>query len=180
MKWSVFLVLSLIMASAFAENKVNWWERSVQAVDETTGISENYFSSKEKDVLQDYLRSQGYGEKHADRDDDDDDLEGKHKDKKGKKDKNGKKDKKAQKQKPLPKGLQKKLARGGELPPGWQKKIARGEVMDTEVYASSLDLPQGILDQLEMIEGTSVRQVEDHVVRVKDATGIILDVLTSN
>ena len=33
------------------------------------------------------------------------------------------------KSKTLPKGLQKKVARGGELPPGWQKKLARGEVI---------------------------------------------------
>ncbi|MEJ2214841.1 MAG: hypothetical protein P8Y20_12490, partial [Gammaproteobacteria bacterium] len=68
----------------------------------------------------------------------------------------------------------------GELPPGWQKKIARGEVMDSEIYESSLDLPQGILNQLEIIDGTSVRQVEDHIVRVRDASGLILDVLTQN
>ena len=170
MKWSVLLVLCLIMTGSFAENQINWWERSIQAVDETTGIGDNYFSSKERDILQDYLRSQSQAEDYSERDDDYD-SESKH---------NGKKAKKNKKQKQLPKGLQKKLARGGELPPGWQKKIARGEVMDREVYESSHDLPEGILDQLAVIEGTSVRQVEDHVVRVKDATGIILDVLTRN
>ena len=166
----VLLMLAFVMvSSSFAEKKVNWWERPVKTADETLGISDSYFSPREKDILQEFLRSQ------SEEDGDLDDLsESDHKDKKQKN------DKKAKKQNKLPKGLEKKLARGGELPPGWQKKIARGEVMDSEIYESSLDLPAGILNQLEIIDGTSVRQVEDHIVRVRDASGLILDVLTQN
>ena len=169
MKLVLFMLAFMMVSSSFAENQVNWWERPVKTADETLGISDSYFSPREKDILQEFLRSQ------TEEDSDLDDLsESDHKDKKQKK------DKKAKKQKKLPKGLEKKLARGGELPPGWQKKIARGEVMDSEIYESSLDLPAGILNQLEMIDGTSVRQVEDHIVRVRDASGLILDVLTQN
>ena len=89
-----------------------------------------------------------------------------------------KENKKAKKQKSLPPGLQKKVDRGGQLPPGWQKKVARGEVLDGDVYAASNRLPQRILDRLPSgRDGTSIRQVDDRVVRIMDATGIILDVL---
>jgi hypothetical protein len=169
MKLVLFMLAFVMVSSSFAENQVNWWERSVKTADETLGISDSYFSPREKGILQEFLRSQS--EEYGDLDDF---SESDHKDKKFKK------DKKVKKQKKLPKGLEKKLARGGELPPGWQKKIARGEVMDSEIYESSLDLPQGILNQLEIIDGTSVRQVEDHIVRVRDASGLILDVLTQN
>jgi len=82
---------------------------------------------------------------------------------------------------PLPPGLQKKLARGGQLPPGWQKKVARGEVLDHSLYEISKDLPRGLISQLpKSPDGTSVRQIEDRVVRILDATGVILDVLTGN
>ena len=67
---------------------------------------------------------------------------------------------------------------GGELPPGWQKKVARGEVLDGDLYAASESLPASILDQLPVgPEGTSIRHIEDRMVRVMDTTGLILDVL---
>ena len=85
-----------------------------------------------------------------------------------------------QKQKNLPPGLRKKLERGGELPPGWQKKLARGEVIDGEVYRHSTSLPEQILRQLSTApQGTSVRRVEDRIVRIMDTTHTIMDVLSS-
>ncbi|OUR71638.1 hypothetical protein A9Q78_09460 [Methylophaga sp. 41_12_T18] len=92
-----------------------------------------------------------------------------------------KKHKKDNKKKALPPGLQKKVARGGQLPPGWQKKVARGEVLDGELYNSSTRLPSDIIDILPTSpDGTSIRRIEDKVVRVMDATGVILDVLTGS
>jgi hypothetical protein len=84
-----------------------------------------------------------------------------------------------QKRKKLPPGLRKKLARGGELPPGWQNKLARWEVMDETTYRHSTKLPEQILRQLSAgPRGTSIRRVEDRIVRIIDATHTILDVLS--
>ena len=172
MKWFFVLLCFFFSFSVQAENSSPWW-KMWKTTDETVGVSDNLFTESEQTILRDYLRSQGMGEDREEYDDDE-------KEHKKHKNKNDKQYKKSQKQKPLPKGLQKKLARGGELPPGWQKKVARGEVLDSDLYAASNRLPDGILDQLENIEGTSVRQVDDRVVRILDSTGIILDVLNSN
>ena len=77
----------------------------------------------------------------------------------------------------LPPGLQKKLARGGQLPPGWQKKVARGEVLELPSSA----LPEQWRRRLPaQPPGTSIRRVEDRIVRVLDATNVIIDVLNGN
>ncbi|MGD2117965.1 MAG: hypothetical protein PVG66_06385 [Chromatiales bacterium] len=112
------------------------------------------FNKTEKHILGEYLRSHaGQGEKHA----------GKH----------------PGKQKALPPGLRKKLERGGSLPPGWQKKLARGEVLDAGLYAQSEPLPRMILERLPPApDGTSIRHIEDRVVRILNATDVILDVLS--
>ena len=78
--------------------------------------------------------------------------------------------------KKLPPGLRKKLARGGELPPGWQKKVDRGEVLDDDIYQHAQPLPENIIDRVRRIEGTTVRQIDDRIVRVQDATRTVLDV----
>lgn len=80
------------------------------------------------------------------------------------------------KPKKLPPGLRKKLERGGELPPGWQKKVARGEVLDEDLYRRSHYLPKDVLRRMPEIEGTTLRQIDDRVLRVQDATRTILDV----
>lgn len=80
------------------------------------------------------------------------------------------------KPKKLPPGLRKKLERGGELPPGWQKKVARGEVLDEQLYRQSYHLPRDVLRRMPEIEGTSLRQIDDRVLRVQDATRTIFDV----
>lgn len=80
------------------------------------------------------------------------------------------------KPKKLPPGLQKKLERGGGLPPGWQKKVARGEVLDEDLYLRPHYLPEDIRRGLGVIEGTALRQIDDRVVRIQDATRMVLDV----
>ena len=80
------------------------------------------------------------------------------------------------KPKKLPPGLRKKLERGGELPPGWKMKVARGEVLDEHLYRQSHHLPRDVLRRMPEIEGTSLRQIDDRVLRVQDATRTILDI----
>jgi hypothetical protein len=80
------------------------------------------------------------------------------------------------KKKSLPPGLAKKLARGGTLPPGWQMKVARGEVMDYEVYNNASTLPEELLRKLSSIpEGTVLLQVGNKIVKVIEASRIIVD-----
>jgi len=77
----------------------------------------------------------------------------------------------------LPPGLQKKAARGKELPPGWQMKIARGEVLDAEVWRHATYLPYELTKTLPPApEGTILIKVEGKVIRLYEATRIILDV----
>ncbi|MCW8962261.1 MAG: hypothetical protein OQL16_00600 [Gammaproteobacteria bacterium] len=160
----ILIALCLLFSSpVLAEDSTPWW-KIWKSADEAVGVSDRLFTETERRILNEYLRTQGI--------EDDDDGDKKKKHKKGK-------HKKSKKQKSLPPGLQKKVARGGQLPPGWQKKVARGEVLDAELYEVSEDLPKGILRQLpESPEGTSIRKIEDRVVRILDATGVILDVLT--
>lgn len=140
-----------------------------------TATMDSVFSEDEKAVIRRYYR--GYDQKdrrydYREEDGvrrytyDDDDYGKKHK--KHKKHKN--------KKKSIPPGLRKKLERGGELPPGWQKKVQRGEVIDSELYSKSKPLPAQLrrkLPQLEM--GTDVREIEGKVVKVLEASGIIVD-----
>lgn len=75
-------------------------------------------------------------------------------------------------------GLRKKLARGRELPPGWHQKPRRWDVLDEAVYRYSRPVPERVLEALvHHPEGTSVRRIEDRIVRVLDATRTILDVM---
>jgi hypothetical protein len=80
--------------------------------------------------------------------------------------------------KPLPPGLQKKVARGGQLPPGWQKKLARGEVMSPEVYGSAKPAPAVLIQQLPpQPQGTIIVHLEGKIVRLVQATREIIDIL---
>lgn len=81
------------------------------------------------------------------------------------------------KPKQLPKGLQKKVARGGELPPGWQKKMARGQMLPHDVYVHHAPLPDEIWRRLPRApRGTETIRIEGKIVRVISATREILDV----
>lgn len=166
----IFTLLLLVFTiPAVAEEERPWWkfwpsEEQQAAVEETSVvIADKLFTADERSILNEYLSKGNVNKRHEDDDN------------------HGKKDKKAKKQKALPPGLQKKVERGGELPPGWQKKIARGEVLDDDLYLASKGLPQDILDQLPSEpEGTIIRQIDDTIVRVIEATDVILDVLQGN
>ena len=74
------------------------------------------------------------------------------------------------KHKHLPPGLQKKLERGQALPPGWQKKVARGQVLDIRVYRQGR-----VIIPIDKYGAVSIL-VDDRVIRVIQATRVILDV----
>ena len=130
------------------------------------------FGATEQQVLSEYLHNRD-GHYSRDQDWDDDTLHGSDNDGR----QNGKSGNK-HKQKNLPPGLRKKLERGGELPPGWQKKVARGEVLDEDIYLNhTRSLPEEILRRLPTDPvGTSIKQIDDRIVRVMDDTRTILDV----
>ena len=161
------LFLFTFTLPAFAEGQSAWWKfwQDTAAVTNQV-VRSNVFNSEERSILNDYLRNRVMGQRY---DADEDDC--------GRKNK-GHKDKK---KKALPPGLRKKVERGGELPPGWQKKVAKGEVMDKDLYLASQGLPRDIMGRLPRgPEGTTIRRIDDRVVRVMDATGVILDVLSAN
>ncbi|HSH94811.1 MAG TPA: hypothetical protein VK968_11745, partial [Roseimicrobium sp.] len=75
-------------------------------------------------------------------------------------------------------GLEKKAAKGGELPAGWQKKVARGEVLPPEVMAHAEPLPDSVAAKLPpQPKGTVLRKIDDKVVRVKESSREVLDVI---
>ena len=77
----------------------------------------------------------------------------------------------------LPKGLQKKVARGGELPPGWQKKLRKGEVLDQSVLEKAEPVPKQVRVKLPIGEQGSVDiSIDGKVIRMDERTRKILDV----
>jgi hypothetical protein len=81
------------------------------------------------------------------------------------------------KQRTLPRGLQKKLASGGELPPGWQKKVATGQVLDEELYGQSEALPDDLDLILDRTGGAEYRRIGTRVIKVLEGNGTIIDVI---
>lgn len=77
----------------------------------------------------------------------------------------------------LPRGLQKKLDRGGELPPGWQKKVASGQVLDEELYSQSEELPNDLDIILDRAGGAEYRRIGTKVIKVMEGDGTIIDVI---
>lgn len=78
----------------------------------------------------------------------------------------------------MPKGLQKKLERGGELPPGWQKKLERGEVLDPELRYHSKKLPDDLLSRLSGEDAANeILRIQDKIVRVSKGQGTIVDMI---
>jgi len=168
--FTIFFIL--VAFPAFAEGESSWWkfwpsqEQQTIGVETTAIIGNHLFTEDERTILNDFLRKRGENKRYEETDDGD---------------KHGKKDKKAKKQKALPPGLKKKIERGGQLPPGWQKKVARGEVLDKDLYLASKGLPQDVLEQLRNNpDGTTIRQIDDTIVRVIESTNVILDVLKGN
>ena len=78
---------------------------------------------------------------------------------------------KKDKDKPLPPGLQKKVARGGELPPGWKKKLQKGAVIEREVYE------HGTVIKPVDATGVITIKVDDKIIRLMKATREIVDIL---
>jgi hypothetical protein len=158
-RFSVFILSVSILLMTFASHAAEqrgWWEFWDSAAQQS-GVADQLFSAEEQSLIRAYFGEHGYEPGSG--------YEGNGRDK-------------AKKKKKLPPGLKKKLERGGELPPGWQKKLARGEVLDDELYAASLPLPQDLLERLgNGAAGTEMRRIEDEVVRVIEATGVIVDVL---
>lgn len=77
----------------------------------------------------------------------------------------------------LPPGLQKKVDRGGSLPPGWQRKLNKGSVLDKRVYDAASPVDDSMQVQLPAgPNGTIDLRVEGKIVRIYQATRIILDV----
>ncbi len=163
-KTLVTILLLSFALPTLAETEKPWWkfwEGSEEAI--VTTAKNGLFTKEERSILNDYLNK-----RKVDTDDD----------QRAMNDQKVKKHKKDKKQKSLPPGLQKKVERGGQLPPGWQKKVARGEVLDDDLYLASKGLPQDIIDILPTDpKGTSILQIDDRIVQVIDATGVILDVL---
>lgn len=64
--------------------------------------------------------------------------------------------------KPLPPGLQKKLAKGEQLPPGWQKKLAVGQFLADDYYRRAVVLRKPTADGIVTvrIEGTIIELFE--------------------
>ncbi|MCK4974060.1 MAG: hypothetical protein KAR81_02315, partial [Sulfurimonas sp.] len=77
------------------------------------------------------------------------------------------------KHKPLNRGMQKKLDRGGELPPGWQKKLIKGHTLDREVYR------QGRIVKDLNRRGEITIEVDNRLIRLHQATMEIIDVFNS-
>ena len=88
---------------------------------------------------------------------------------------------KQQKAKQLPKGLQKKLNRGGTLPPGWRDKLIVGSKVDNRVLNNARVLHSTDYSKPEYkTPGTEVYKVNDKIIKVLSATNVILDVLDLN
>lgn len=77
----------------------------------------------------------------------------------------------------LPRGLQKKVARGGELPPGWQKKLQRGEVLDQAVVSHGGPVSPQLKVKLPVGDKGSVDiTLDGKVIRLNEKTRQILEV----
>ncbi len=124
------------------------------------GVTGLVFDDLERQTIRDYFGDQARALKDADRDDDD----GPGKKKKGKKGKKGKKDglpPGLAKKDELPPGLQKQLEKNGTLPPGLEKRR----------------LPRDLERRLKRRWDEEAVIVDDDVLLVKKATGVIIDII---
>lgn len=88
---------------------------------------------------------------------------------------------KHQKAKQLPKGLQKKLNRGGVLPPGWRDKLIVGTKIDNQVLNNArVVYTSDYAESAYKTPGTEVYKINDKIIKVLSATNVILDVLDLN
>ncbi|MEA3498073.1 MAG: hypothetical protein U9R16_03335 [Campylobacterota bacterium] len=83
--------------------------------------------------------------------------------------------------KKLPKGLEKKLNRGGVLPPGWRDKLIVGTKVDSRVIKRARVVRTSDYAQPNYkTPGTEVYKINDKIIKVLTATNVILDVLDLN
>lgn len=123
-------------------------ERSI--VSDSKSILDDIFSDKEKETIKDYYNENAKS------------GTGKYKGK----------------VKELPKGLQKKLERGGKLPSGWQKKVARGEVLDKDLRENAEYLPEDLLSRLPKGDAaTEIIKLKDKVIKVGKGEGTVVDII---
>ncbi|WP_196138723.1 hypothetical protein [Aliikangiella sp. G2MR2-5] len=82
------------------------------------------------------------------------------------------------KEKVLPKGLQKKLERGGQLPPGWQKKLVKGYRLEDDIYRHAHVIDHSRYPDVPIgVEGSVVVRIDDRLVRLARATREILEII---
>jgi Skp family chaperone for outer membrane proteins len=78
----------------------------------------------------------------------------------------------------LPKGLQKKLERGGDLPPGWQRKIEKGDTLTEQEYEDAERIPEEIRAQIDLPEEVvEIIRVGDDVATVVKGGREIIDII---
>ncbi|WP_114695171.1 hypothetical protein [Motiliproteus coralliicola] len=134
------------------------------------------FSKAERESIRDYYRST---QRSSEAVSEDKGRGNKSKQQKGNGKDRGKGKQGKNQDKSLPKGLQKKLARGGELPPGWQRKLQPGDNLTAEMLDQAEPLPRELDRVLEHSETvrTDVIKLKDKVVRVARGEGTVLDVI---
>jgi hypothetical protein len=77
----------------------------------------------------------------------------------------------------LPRGLQKKVARGGQLPPGWEKKLKKGAVLDPAVISHGMPVPDRLRVTLPLgSKGSIDITLDGKVIRLHEKTRQVLDV----
>ncbi|MEN8169326.1 MAG: hypothetical protein ABFS08_03800 [Pseudomonadota bacterium] len=77
----------------------------------------------------------------------------------------------------LPKGLQKKVARGGQLPPGWEKKLKKGAVLDPAVVSHGTPVSAKLRATLPLGSKGSVDiTLDGRVIRLHEKTRQVLNV----
>ncbi|MFP1681064.1 hypothetical protein ACLD0W_01060 [Alloalcanivorax sp. C16-1] len=77
----------------------------------------------------------------------------------------------------LPPGLRKKVARGGDLPPGWRDKLREGRRLPDDLYYHGYRLPESVY---RTPNGYSDVVIDNEVVRILDATQVIMDIFRLN
>lgn len=79
----------------------------------------------------------------------------------------------------LPKGLQKKLDRGGELPPGWKRKIQAGDKLTNEEYEQAERIPDAIRAEIKIpADVIEIIRVGDQAATVIRDGREIIDIIT--
>ena len=77
----------------------------------------------------------------------------------------------------LPRGLAKKYDRTGKLPPGWQNKINVGQRLPDSYVRDLQPLPRELSNVLIVGPiGSEVMRIGDKIIRLEQATNMILDV----